>query len=97
MVDFISTMDGGVANLADDGGSTGRGSCQTPLTPEVSGLMKCQDRDRVQVEVDATWHVGQAIPGSASEEVGPQCSLPTGCNFHGFITLHQCGVCRLFK
>ena len=86
---FYFVMDAGNASLGGNGG--GASNCQTTTTLEVTGLMKCQDRDHVQVEVDATWHLGQTMPGTTPHLTGNACGALKGCDLHGFISLKQCG------
>jgi len=85
---FFFTMDAGIATFKDDG--AGHADCQTPIELSVAGLMKCRDRDHVQLEVDATWYPGQSL-GTEVNLTGPRCALPASCNLHGFTTLKQCG------
>jgi hypothetical protein len=86
---FYFVMDAGNAALGTNGA---RGSnCETTTTIEVNGLMKCKDRDHVQIEVDSTWHLGQTMPGTEPHYNGTQCGPLKGCDLHGFTTLNQCG------
>jgi hypothetical protein len=86
---FYFMMDAGNASLGNAG--AGMSNCQTPSTLEVAGLMKCADRDHAEVQVDATWHLGQTMPGTSPHLTGGECSVPNGCILHGFTILNQCG------
>jgi hypothetical protein len=87
---FYFQMDAGSATFANDG--AGHAGCSEPLVLEVAGLMKCTaDRDRVPVQVDATWHIGQTMPGTNPRANTNKCQLPTSCALHGFTSLNQCG------
>ena len=86
---FFFTMDAGNASLGSNG--AGASNCQTTTTVEIAGLMKCRDRDHVEVQVDATWHLGQTMPGTTPHLTGQACAVPKDCNLHGFTILKQCG------
>ena len=85
---FFFEMDAGNASMGNAG--AGMSNCQTPVTLEVAGLMKCADRDHAEVQVDATWHLGQSMPGTTPHTTGGECVIPAGCILHGFTTLNQC-------
>jgi hypothetical protein len=85
---FSFAMDAGNAMLADDG--AGHSGCETPLVLEVNGLLNCKDRDHAEIQVDATWHMGQTMPGTTPRLDSIACSLPSGCALHGFADLNQC-------
>lgn len=99
---FDLLLPGGSVGIQDDGAG---GRCVSYVLLEVWGKLKCNDRDRVSIEVDIIWWLGKGkspavstvpIHGTfagesttSSSRLRP-CQLPPGCYLHTFGEVKQC-------
>lgn len=89
---FIDQKDFSNANeiiFETDHSGTG-GSCAAYPQLNVWGDLKCNDRDKVEMNVKARWNFAA---GELPEDFSPsqrQCQIPRGCYFYSEAQLNQC-------
>lgn len=69
---FFFRLEGGLAKLKNDGHGTG--SCAVRLTAVLSGNMECQDRDKVGINLETVWFLGE--PTASPSPIVGNTNLP---------------------
>jgi hypothetical protein len=79
---FMSDI--GLRSDRAEGGSP----CRSFAQIEISGKLRCADRDRVTIALEATWKLGEGpAPRDSAERL---CSLPVGCELFAAPQIRQC-------
>jgi hypothetical protein len=82
---FALSIPGLTAEFQEDG--SGGGDCVQPLTVSVWGKLKCQDRERAEIQFESVWWLkGDATPPTGRRS----CGFATSCYLHTPIRLNQC-------